>query len=436
MRAVAAASPAERLSSTESICVPLRRRCCTACEGERWPTSPRSAAAAFNPAHRILAQVLEVARIHGGTDRAGRGPARWSCSIECAAGPAPLRGPLPARGLRRQLQRAMTAMALAGGPDLIVLRRADHRPRRHKPRSRCSRSSAKRCAAWAPPRCTSPTTSRWSPRSPTASRCCATEPEIEEQPTGDLLREPGHAYTRALLGRSRGDGEAPGASYRAAPRGPRNLRVLRPYSGAPRCGPDRTPGPERRRGRRVGQLEVLAERASSAGCWPHTSGRLRFDGEPLSPQARGARSGSAPPHPARLPEPGRGDEPQPHHRRGHRPRGVGVHGSGSVPRHRENVRTARDGPICRASSSGAIPVSSPADRSSGCALLALSRPSPISSSATRVTSALDPLVADGILELLMRLQRRSRSVLRVHHSRHGDGARHRRRDRGAQGTVG
>ena len=69
-----------------------------------------------------------------------------------------------------QRQRVMIAMALANGPDILDRRRADHRPRRHRPgpHPRPPRRGAEGRRAW---RCSSsPTTSASSAASPTASR--------------------------------------------------------------------------------------------------------------------------------------------------------------------------------------------------------------------------------------------------------------------------
>ena len=82
----------------------------------------QSAAAAFNPAHRLGEQVIEASLRHGLMTRARRGDAgACSCSA-CSACPIPdtfgERYPHQVSG--GQLQRAMTAMALCPNPELIV----------------------------------------------------------------------------------------------------------------------------------------------------------------------------------------------------------------------------------------------------------------------------------------------------------------------------
>lgn len=81
----------------------------------------QSAAAAFNPAHRLLSQVLEVTRIHRHIDFQEAG--KRAISLFDRMGlpdPANIGKRYPHEVSGGQLQRAMTAMALAGRPDLIV----------------------------------------------------------------------------------------------------------------------------------------------------------------------------------------------------------------------------------------------------------------------------------------------------------------------------
>jgi len=81
----------------------------------------QSAAAAFNPGYRILSQVVEVARIHGHIS--SRAAASKAIALFARMGlPDPERfgERYPHEVSGGQLQRAMTAMALVGQPDLIV----------------------------------------------------------------------------------------------------------------------------------------------------------------------------------------------------------------------------------------------------------------------------------------------------------------------------
>ena len=81
----------------------------------------QSAAASFNPAHKLLSQVVEVAQIHGHITP-GKAVTRAIELFERMGLPDPAqfgeRYPHEVSG--GQLQRAMTAMALVGEPDLIV----------------------------------------------------------------------------------------------------------------------------------------------------------------------------------------------------------------------------------------------------------------------------------------------------------------------------
>ena len=82
----------------------------------------QSAAAAFNPAHRLMDQVVEASLLHGVGD-AGRGreARRQRCSRSSAC-PTPkhIGERFPHQVSGGQLQRVMTAMALCSEPDLIV----------------------------------------------------------------------------------------------------------------------------------------------------------------------------------------------------------------------------------------------------------------------------------------------------------------------------
>ncbi len=81
----------------------------------------QSAAAAFNPAHRLLSQVLEVTNIHDHIDPAKA--AKRAIELFDRMGlpnPEEFGTRYPHEVSGGQLQRAMTAMALAGEPDLLV----------------------------------------------------------------------------------------------------------------------------------------------------------------------------------------------------------------------------------------------------------------------------------------------------------------------------
>lgn len=92
-----------------------------ALRGQKVAYVAQSAAAAFNPAHRLLPQILEVTHIHRHMDSAQAKATAIDLFAQMGL-PEPevfgTRYPHEVSG--GQLQRAMTAMALAGQPDLLI----------------------------------------------------------------------------------------------------------------------------------------------------------------------------------------------------------------------------------------------------------------------------------------------------------------------------
>ncbi len=89
--------------------------------GQKVAYVAQSAAAAFNPAHRLLSQVLEVTNIHQHID--GTKAASRAVELFGRLGlphPEEFGKRYPHEVSGGQLQRAMTAMALAGEPDLLI----------------------------------------------------------------------------------------------------------------------------------------------------------------------------------------------------------------------------------------------------------------------------------------------------------------------------
>ncbi|MFV0383175.1 ABC transporter ATP-binding protein [Paracoccus sp. (in: a-proteobacteria)] len=81
----------------------------------------QSAAAAFNPAHRLGDQVIEAALLHGIMNRSeAEGRARYLFGVLGLPDPESFGTRYPHQVSGGQLQRAMTAMALCPHPDLIV----------------------------------------------------------------------------------------------------------------------------------------------------------------------------------------------------------------------------------------------------------------------------------------------------------------------------
>ena len=363
----------------------------------------QSAAAAFNPAHRILAQVLEVARIHGGTDR-GRARERAVELFDRMALPNPdnFGDRYPHEVSGGQLQRAMTAMALAGGPDLIVF---DEPTTALDVTTQIEVLAIIREAVRGVGAAALYITHDLAVVAQIADRIKVLRDgaEIEEQPTGDLLREPGHAYTRALLG-VRGGAPRPPAS--------RTEPLLEVRSICASYGPVRVLHDVDltvRRGRNVAVVGESGSGKSSlarviCGLLPHESGRLRFDGVPLS--RRLADRGRDARRRIQLVYQNPDVAMNPSHTIGEViGRAVSVYMGAAAARAAQRTREL----LGMVELPDEFERRYPGQLSGGqkqrvCIARALAA-EPDLVICDEVTSALDPLVADGILELLMRLQR-------------------------------
>ncbi len=92
----------------------------TALRGQRIAYVAQSAAASFNPAHRLMDQITETAVQTAGLPARRPRRARWTCSDGCTCPrPTPSAGAIRT-SLGGQLQRLMTAMAMISQPDLII----------------------------------------------------------------------------------------------------------------------------------------------------------------------------------------------------------------------------------------------------------------------------------------------------------------------------
>ncbi len=371
--------------------------------GRRVAYVAQSAAAAFNPAHRILAQILEVARVHGGIGRS-RARDRAVDLFDRMALPDPdtFGNRYPHEVSGGQLQRAMTAMALAGRPDLIVF---------DEPTTALDVTTQIEVLAII----------REAVRNVGAAALYITHDlavvaqiadrikvlragaEVEEQPTGDLLRKPGHAYTRALLG-------VRGATSRPlAPRtGPLlEARSIHASYGRVRVlhGVDLTV----RRGRSVAVVGESGSGKSSlarviCGLLPHGSGSLRFDGSPLAPRLAGRGREARRRIQLVYQNPDVAMNPS-HTIAEVIGRAVSVYLGAGAPRAAERTRELLGMVDLPAELARRYPGQlSGGQKQRVCIARALAA-EPDLVICDEVTSALDPLVADGILELLMRLQR-------------------------------
>ena len=371
--------------------------------GRRVAYVAQSAAAAFNPAHRILSQVLEVARIHGGSDL-GRARERAVELFERMALPDPRtfgdRYPHEVSG--GQLQRAMTAMALAGGPDLVVF---DEPTTALDVTTQIEVLAIIREAVREAGVAALYISHDLAVVAQIADRIKVLRhgAEVEEQPAGDLLSNPGHAYTRALLG-------VRGATPRPAPR--RSDPILEVRSIRASYGRFRVLHDVSLTVRRGRNLAVVGESGSGksslarviCGLLPPHAGSMRFDGAPLSPRLAD-----------RAPEARRRIQlvyqnpdvaMNPRHTVGDiigRP--VSVHRGASAARAAERCRELLGLVDLPAEFERRYPGQlSGGQKQRVCIARALAA-EPDLVICDEVTSALDPLVADGILELLKRLQR-------------------------------
>ena len=371
--------------------------------GRRVAYVAQSAAAAFNPAHRLLGQVLEVTRIHGGLDR-DRARARAIGLFERMALPDPERfgDRYPHEVSGGQLQRAMTAMALAGEPDLIVF---DEPTTALDVTTQIEVLAIIREVVREVGAAALYISHDLAVVAQIADRIKVLRDgeEIEEQPAGDLLEAPGHAYTRALLGVRSAAPKAPA---------PRTVPILEVRSIRASYGRVRVLHDVDLTVHRGRSLAVVGESGSGkstlarviCGLLPPRSGSLWFDGAPL---------------PRRLAD--RGPEVRrriqliyqnpdvamnPRHTIGDvvgRPVEVflGAGAEHAAERTRELLGLVDLPADLERRYPGQL---SGGQKQRVCIARALAA-EPDLVICDEVTSALDPLVADGIVELLMRLQR-------------------------------
>ena len=363
----------------------------------------QSAAAAFNPAHRILAQVLEVARIHRDPDRDGARERAVDLFDRMALpSPATFGERYPHEVSGGQLQRAMTAMALAGGPDLVVF---DEPTTALDVTTQIEVLAIIREVVRGVGAAALYITHDLAVVAQIADRIKVLRDgaEIEEQASGALLREPGHAYTRALLGVRGG---------RPKPPAPRTDALLEVRSICASYGRVRVLHDVDLTVRRGGNLAVVGESGSGksslarvvCGLLPHESGSLQFDGALLSRRLAGRSRDDR--RRIQLVYQNPDVAMNPSHTIGEViGRAVSVYLGAGAARAAERTRELLE----LVDLPGEFERRYPGQLSGGqkqrvCIARALAA-EPDLVICDEVTSALDPLVADGILELLMRLQR-------------------------------
>jgi peptide/nickel transport system ATP-binding protein len=109
-----------RLGETEVLALP--RHALVDLRGRRVSFVAQSAAAAFNPAHPIMSQVIEPALIHGVmTRRQAEAKARDLFQAMALPDPQGIGERFPHQVSGGQLQRLMAAMALIADPELVIL---------------------------------------------------------------------------------------------------------------------------------------------------------------------------------------------------------------------------------------------------------------------------------------------------------------------------
>ncbi len=371
--------------------------------GRRVAYVAQSAAAAFNPAHTILRQVLEVTQIHRDLDRR-RARERAVQLFERMALPHPAafgeRYPHEVSG--GQLQRAMTAMALAGEPDLIVF---DEPTTALDVTTQIEVLAIIREAVRETGAAALYISHDLAVVAQIADRIKVLRDgvEIEEQGTGELLAHPGHEYTRALLGV-----RSARAKTNAAPAAP--LLVVRGVSAAY----GRTPVLHEvdvsvQRGH---NLALVGESGSGkstlarviCGLLPPSSGSVSLDGAPLSP----ALAGRSPEARRRIQIVYQNPDVAMNPRHtvadivGRAARVfLGRDAAGALQRTRELLRLVGLDEDYSARYPGQL---SGGQKQRVCIARALAA-DPDLVICDEVTSALDPLVADGIVALLAALQR-------------------------------
>jgi len=363
----------------------------------------QSAAAAFNPAHKILRQVLEVTAIHGGMNqRRARERAVGLFARMALPNPASFGDRYPHEVSGGQLQRAMTAMALAGEPDLIVF---------DEPTTALDVTTQIEVLAII----------REAVRDVGAAALYISHDlavvaqiadrikvlrhgeEIEEQSTTDLLAQPHNDYTRALLNVRRGEPRDPSTGTRPV----LQVRSLSASYGSTRVLHD--VGISIDRG---SSLAVVGESGSGkstlarviCGLLPPVSGEVEFDGEALSRDLKGRSAESRRRIQLIYQNPDVAMNP--------RHTITDVIGRAAtvfrgLNRQRAGERTSEL--LEMVDLSPDLARRYPGQLSGGqkqrvCIARALAA-DPDLVICDEVTSALDPLVADGIVELLMRLQR-------------------------------
>ena len=364
----------------------------------------QSAAASFNPAMTLMDQVCEAPVIHG---------------VMTAPKPQPMRSPVPQLQLPDpetfgdryphevsggQLQRAMAAMAMAAAPDIIVL---------DEPTTALDVTTQIEClraAARPDPRTRHRglyITHDLAVVAQIADRIMVLRrgKMVEVGDAGQMLRAAERGLHQPPRQRARAAHAIVDPQPRRADAGDRAMsgRLSRQAEGHQRRQPHVRARRDGRGGRRIRLGQSTLARVVT-GLLPRCDGDVKFKGDALPPRLAQRTARRAAPIADGPPDARRRAQPAADPARDDRPAGGVLFQPLAAASARARARTvAADGaagglhrPQDRASFRAA--------RSSASRSRARSPPSPISSSATRSTSALDQLVGEEILRLLKRLQ--------------------------------
>jgi peptide/nickel transport system ATP-binding protein len=264
-----------------------------ALRGKRIAYVAQSAAASFNPAHKLIDQYAEAPVVHGVMPRKKAEPTRSNSTAHALPNPDEIGFRYPHQVSGGQLQRAMTAMAMSCRPDLIIF---DEPTTALDVTTQIEVLAAIRdiVASSTRRRSTSRTISPSSRRWPTGSRCCSRAPRWR-RPTPADARRPARGLHQVPLGRAQlCPPERPPTQGRTPVVSVRNVTAA---YGTGRCAEDVSfdihagaPWPWWARAARASP----PRRGSSPGFCRRAEGEVLFNGEPLPPDYRRAPRPASP----------------------------------------------------------------------------------------------------------------------------------------------
>ncbi len=336
----------------------------------------QSAAAAFNPAHRLMDQVVEATLLHGTATRA-EAEKRAVALFKKLSLPNPetIGERFPHQVSGGQLQRVMTAMALCSEPDLIVF---DEPTTALDVTTQIDVLAAIKDAIRDTHVAALYITHDLAVVAQVSDEIMVLRHGrlVEWGGTRQIIKEPRQEYTNALVSVHEIEHAGAEARHDAVPVGQERHRRLwrQPHQGAEERLGRHLSGPDagRRRRIRLGQVDAGARHHRAAAA---EEGTVTFDGRPLANRLADRAEGGSAPAADDLPDGRRGDEPAPDRRHHHRP------AARLLFRHARRASATSASPNCSTrsrwarASSTAIRPSFPAARSSASASPARSPPS-------------------------------------------------------------